>query len=289
MPARCRETAFPRPRGSGRRLGTPFLTRLQPRAGAQAPTVGGWGPASLPVLRDRTPRPRTRSEQTLWPSPPLPPSLCPGLLMPRVGAGPRLSQPQEERGRAPAGHPLPFPTVHALLHAPDTPEMAPRPCCPAPSSGSQTLGPGHTTRSVEARAPAEGTPCPRAWLPSVRMGRRVTGVIKTRLASTGRCGPAQGRAPGSATPRPTHRPPVPLAGCIIQVGSWCRGVWEAPRSSLTRGRHPVCSRQVRSGLGRACWLAPSWSRHPFPAGRGLPYGSSALGLPGEAGMGTQAP
>lgn len=205
------------------------------------------------------------------------PACAPGSSCPGWGLVLGLASPQEERGRAPAGHPLPFPTVHALLHAPDTPEMAPRPCCPAPSSGSQTLGPGHTTRSLEARAPAEGTPCPRARLPSVRMGRRVTGVIKTRLASTGRCGPAQGRAPGSATPRPTHRPPVPLAGCIIQVGSWCRGVWEAPRSSLTRGRHPVCSRQVRSGLGRACWLAPSWSRHPFPAGRGLPYGSSALG------------
>lgn len=219
------------------------------------------------------------------------PACAPGSSCPGWGLVLGLASPQEERGRAPAGHPLPFPTVHALLHAPDTPEMAPRPCCPAPSSGSQTLGPGHTTRSLEARAPAEGTPCPRARLPSVRMGRRVTGVIKTRLASTGRCGPAQGRAPGSATPRPTHRPPVPLAGCIIQVGSWCRGVWEAPRSSLTRGRHPVCSRQVRSGqgwAGRAGWRRPG-AGTPSRLVGGSPMEAQLWGLPGEAGMGTQAP
>lgn len=219
------------------------------------------------------------------------PACAPGSSRPGWGLVLALSQPTGGEGLGPCQTPPALPRCARPPACSDTPETAPRPSCPAPSSSSQTLGPGHTTRSLEARAPAEGTPCPRARLPSVRMGRRVSGVIKTRLAYTGRCGPAQGRAPGSATPRPTHRPPVPLAGCIIQVGSWCRGVWEAPRSSLTRGRYPVCSRQVRSGqgwAGRAGWRRPG-AGAPSRLVGGSPMEAQLWGLPGEAGMGTQAP
>lgn len=76
-------------------------------------------------------------------------------------------------------------------------------------------------------------------------------------------------------------PPAPSAPGWVHHPGWvlvpgCLG--GAPQLP-DEGQAPrvFSSGQVRSGLGRACWLAPSWSRHPFPAGRGLPYGSSALG------------
>lgn len=145
----------------------------------------------------------------------------PGLLTPGWGWSSRLASPQEERGRTLPGHPLPFPTVHALLHAPNVPETAPCPSSFVPSSISQILGPGDTARSVEVWAQTEGSACPCARLHSLRQDGQEDG----RSDKNVRC--FHGAGVGQVRDEPvllagtmsTHRCPVPRPGASCRSGS----------------------------------------------------------------------
>lgn len=233
--------------------------------------------------------PRTQSEQTLWPTPPLPLSLSPRAPHARVGVVIALSQPTGEGPGPFLDTPCPSPlctpscTLPTSQKRPRAPPLLPPPA--SPRFWAQAIPPGAWRcgrRQREARVPVPGsTLC-------VRMGRRMDGVTKMCDASTGQVWARSGTSPSSRLDR---GPPT---------GAQCPGrVHRAGRVLVPRclggalqlrdeGQAPCVFLSCQVRAGSVGWHSPGAGTPSRPVG-GSPVEAQRWGLPGEAGMGTQAP